>query len=575
MVRRTRLFAGLAVFLLGMMNARAQLRPDTANTVAIQIISTRTGSFSQNDTGGVNRLIGDVILEQAGTRMECDSAILDVVRNNVEAFGHVVITQPGGTRVESDYLRYTGNTRGAYLRGAVALSDGSSNLWSEVLTYDLGRKVGTFSDNGTLQSGETLLSSRRGSYNLRSKDARFTGDVVVNNPRYDVVSDDLGYNTGTKVVRFFGPSVVTNDRSELRATGGYWDEVRERARFVGRSAIWSSDQYVEADTLYYDRQTGFGTARGDVYALDTAQHVTLWSQFAAYNEIGKTLLATRKPVLRRVSGTDSLFMRADTFLTGPDIPKRLEPAPSVPSGDTAAKKPRRPRRGQPAITTASASTSDTLARRPPRTTTTTASTRAADSTAADTATARFFVGYPRVRVWSDSMQAVCDSVRYTQRDSALRLMRDPVAWARAGQISGDTLVLYADSGRVRQLWVPGNALMISRSGPEQAELYDQVQGRTLTGFFAENQLTEMLVKPSAESIYFATDDVGAYIGANEAQAERMRIFFGEGKIRRIVLEQDPKQTMTPMDKANLQGLRLSRFQWREEERPKSRAEIFR
>jgi lipopolysaccharide export system protein LptA len=299
---------------------RAQPSRDTSNTVAINILNTRTFTFSKTDSaGGLNKLIGDVILQQGGTQMFCDSAYLDVQRNNVEAFGNVRIVQPGGTEVESDYLRYTGNTRMAYLRGAVALTDGSTNLWSEVLTYDMAKKFGTYEDNGTLQSGETVLSSRRGNYSVKTKDARFTGNVIVNNPRYDVVSDDLGYNTEKKFVRFYGPSVVTNDQSELRTTGGTYDERREVARFTTRSSIWSDDQYIEADTMDYNRATGFGLARGEVYALDTAQGVTLWGRYAAYNEKLNTLMATIKPVLRRVSGTDTVYMAADTFFSAPDI----------------------------------------------------------------------------------------------------------------------------------------------------------------------------------------------------------------------------------------------------------------
>jgi lipopolysaccharide export system protein LptA len=569
----------------------AQPRRDTGNTVAINILNTRTFTFSKTDSaGGLNKLIGDVVLQQGGTQMFCDSAYLDVQKNNVEAFGNVRIVQPGGTEVESDYLRYTGNTKMAYLRGAVALTDGATNLWSEVLTYDMGRKFGTYEDNGTLQSGETVLSSRRGNYNVKTKDARFVGNVIVNNPRYDVVSDDLGYNTEKKFVRFYGPSVVTNDQSELRTTGGTYDERREVAHFTTRSSIWSDDQYIEADTMDYNRGTGFGLARGEVYALDTAQGVTLWGRYAAYNEKLNTLMATIKPVLRRVSGTDTVYMAADTFFSAPDIFRekgkgKIEKTDSMTVArtdsekrDTSAvrrtsvKKAKTPVQKAP---TAAIAQSDTLSRRPPTMLAPMAPGIAPDdSTSADTAKARYFIGYHGVRVFSDSLQAICDSIRYTQRDSSLRLMRDPVAWSRAGQISGDTIVIISDSSEIKSLWVPNNALVVSRSGPEKANLFDQVQGRMLLGNFIGGELHEMIVWPSAESIYFATDDKGAYIGVDESQGERMRILFANDEISRIIIEQDPKHTMHPMRTPGITGLRLSRFVWREEERPKSVGELF-
>ena len=44
---------------------------------------------------------------------------------------------------------------------------------------------------------------------------------------------------------------------------------------------------------------GYGYAKGHVIAIDTTNHTTLWSGFAAYNEKRSTLLATIKPVLRQ------------------------------------------------------------------------------------------------------------------------------------------------------------------------------------------------------------------------------------------------------------------------------------
>ena len=555
---------------------------DTSNTVTVNILQTDQGFLSEAG----RRLIGNVILQQGGTQMFCDSAYM-TADNNVEAFGNVRIVQPGGTEVESDYLRYTGNTRFAYLRGAVALTDGASTLWSEVLTYDLGRKVGNYTEGGTLQSGETVLSSRRGTYNVKSKDARFTGAVIVNNPRYDVISDDLGYNTEKKIVRFFGPSVVTNAESELRTTSGTYDEVREIARFRTRSSIWSNAQYVEADTMDYNRGTGFGLARGDVYALDTAQQVTMWSSYAAYNEKLNTLLSTRKPVLRRVSGEDTIYMAADTFFSAPDILREEGKGKGERAAEDTVVVKRKPK-AQPAkaapkkgraqaVASPAATATDALARRAPEVQMPVVPGYIApeDSTAADTAKARYFIGYRGVRVFSDSMQAICDSIRYTQRDSSLRLIRDPVAWARRAQISGDTIVLVSDSSKIRRLWVPNNALVVSRSGPEKAKLFDQVQGRTLRGFFDDSgALREIVVFPAAESVNYQTDNDGAYVGVAESQGERMRVFFRNQKIERVAIEQDPKNTMIPLKEPGATTLRLNRFVWREEDRPKSVEELF-
>ena len=151
----------------------------------------------------------------------------------------------------------------------------------------------------------------------------------------------------------------------------------------------------------------------------------------------------------------------------------------------------------------------------------------------------------------------------------------PVAWARGSQITGDTIFMLLDSGGIQTMYIPTSGFMTSQSGPEQAQIYDQIQGESITAFFKENAIRKMIVTPDAQSIYYSKDDGGAYVGLNEANSVLMRIFFGEQSISRIKFEQDVHQTMTPMDKADLPNARLKRFRWLYDERPKNKEELFR
>ena len=55
---------------------------------------------------------------------------------------------------------------------------------------------------------------------------------------------------------------------------------------------------------------------------------------------------------------------------------------------------------------------------------------------------RFFQAFHHVRIFSDSMQAVCDSMFFSGRDSIFRLHINPIVWAKESQITGDTIYLY-------------------------------------------------------------------------------------------------------------------------------------
>lgn len=523
-------------------NAAAQGKADTTKKVPINILNASLLTAIETDSGSLTKLIGNVQLQQDETIMYCDSAYFFLSKNNVEAFGNVQVVQPGSEAV-SDYMRYIGNTKTAYMRGNVMLTDFKSRLWSEDVTYNTGTKIGTYANGGTLQDSATTLTSNAGLYDMRTKDARFTGDVYVEDPEYRIRSVDMGYNTETKVTRFYGESLVISDSSELKTTCGTYDSKNEVAHFDCRSSVLNKDQYIEADFLHNNRKTGIGEAEGNVIAIDTGHKTTLYSGRADFNERLKTILATIKPVLKQMNDKDSLFIRADTFYSAPVPLSKDTIMSSRTIGEGRHKR-------------------DTLV-------------MYIDTAGLDSERPRFFIGYHHVLIFSDSMQGRCDSISYTEVDSIMQMMYDPILWSRKSQMTGDTIYMYMDSGKVNRVYIPNNAFVASQSGPEKAGLFDQVQGKTLTAWFVNDAIDRMLVRPDAEVIYYSKDEDGAYIGANEVSGERLYAFFKDETLDRIRFERNVKQKMTPMDKADLPGMKLSRFRWHEDKRPKSLEELFR
>lgn len=536
-----------ACFLLCANIAFAQSKSDTAKRVPIELLpGIGRLEVIETDSGAINKLIGDVALKQGDSYLYSDSAYLNLKTNNLEAFSNVRVVQPGSTGT-SDYLRYTGNIRHAYMRGSVNLTDGKDNLWSEEVNYDLNTKTGTYSNGGTLQSGTTTVSSNNGIYNLKTKDARFTGNVIVTDPEYHIKSEDLGYHTETKVVTFFAPAVVTSDSSILKTSCGTYDTKNEIAHFTCRSSILNKEQYLEADSIDYNRKNGIGLAKGKVIAIDTTQHTTLYSGRADYNEKRRTMLATIKPVMKQMSGDDSLFIRADTLYSAP-IPR---------AGDTIK-----------VIT-------ETLNRGVGKNKRDVVTVQEVDSIAVDSNRPRQVIGYHHVLIFSDSMQGRCDSISYSQADSVIKMMYDPIVWSRNSQITGDTILLYMDTANeLKEIYVPNNALVVSQSGPPKAGLYDQIQGKMLTGYLDSNRIKETWVRPDVETIYYSKDESDAYLGVNQATSEEMRVYFNSQQIDRVFFERDVKQKMTPMEQADLPGMKLSRFQWLDDKRPKSLTELF-
>lgn len=630
----------------------------------IQILDNQYGEFIQNDTNSVHKLKGNVKLLHGSDTLYCDSAYFYTKKNSVEAFGDVVIRQADFTEASADYMRYNGATKIVYMRAdgpdrEVQLYDGKVNtLWSREIDYNMNTKVGRYKKRGYLQTKTTILESNTGAYNLKTKDARFKGDVMVNDPDYRALSSDLGYNTNSEIVRFFGPSVVSNDQSILQTRNGVYDTRNRKAHFIARASILNQAQYTEADTLDYDRNTGYAIAIGKVIAIDTGLKATMYCGYAIYNEIYKTMMAYDKPLMKKTDGKDSLFIRFDSLYSAPDpsykkpltaqdslqrtadiiraaagrdslladttaipahdsltIPANakdsvfesglvpdedmmmdtlkptrkqglvdtLKETMKVPPGaDSAQVKPTvveemkrkmdamvyRRKDAETQRITAGTDTAVTLS-------TPLEQRRRLDSASmtynnmpvADTSAPRYFVGYRNVLIYSDSLQGKCDSIRYSQVDSVLRMYINPLLWPRNSQMKGDMIYMRLDSSRLKEVHIPKNANMSTRSGPEKAGMYDQIQGNTIRAYLRNNKLDSLIAEPNASSIYFIRDDDSAYVGSSEAKSERIEVLFENEEINLIYYRKDVEQKTTPMKDVVPSTLHLSRFSWEEKLRP--------
>jgi len=654
-IKQSILFIGM---LLLCFVANAQKRSDTTinkQPNQILILDNDYGEYIKNDTSSVNKLIGNVKLLHGSDTLYCDSAYFYTQRNGVEAFGDVLIRQLDGTEASADYMRYNGKTKIVYMRADglndVQLFDGKLNtLWSKEIDYNMQTKIGKYRKRGFLQTETTVLESDAGEYNMRSKDARFKGNVIVTDPEYRAVSEDLGYNTDTKVARFFAASVVTNDKSILQTSNGVYDTKNRTSHFVDRSSILNEGQYIEGDTLDYDRNSGYGFARGNVIAIDTGMKSILYCGAANYNELKKTLLAFEKPLMRKTDGQDSMFIKADTFFSAPDpskgkvlsaqdslqqtanelissigadsmlnaadsslhlldsvahkvdvqdtlnlipddafslddttlmgpIPKvdALLPKADSSSGNVSKLKTQMDQmvynKANRESEKLSSEASDTM-----RLSTSAIRLKNFDSASQtyrntpqepDTSGPRYFVGYHHVLIYNDSLQGKCDSIRYSQVDSFLRMYKNPVLWPQNGELLGDVIYMKTDSNKLKQVVVPKNAIMINRSGPEKAKMFDQIQGNSINGYLSNNKLDSMIAEPEASSIYFVKDEDSAYVGSSEAKSETIKVYFKNEEIDRIYYIKDVEQKMTPMKDVVPTSLKLSRYNWREAERPKT------
>jgi len=186
-------------------------------------------------------------------------------------------------------------------------------------------------------------------------------------------------------------------------------------------------------------------------------------------------------------------------------------------------------------------------------------------------TSRYFKAFSHVRIFSDSLQAVSDSLFYSGKDSVFQLFKEPVVWASGSQVLGDTIYLYTKNKKPEKMLVFENGLLINQSAKN---LYNQVAGNRLFGYFKNGEIDYMRSRGNAESIYYVKDDEGRMVGVNKASGDIIDLRFINKELNKVVFISGVKGTMYPVRKFPTEEQSLRGFKWQEDRRPKTKFELF-
>jgi hypothetical protein len=188
----------------------------------------------------------------------------------------------------------------------------------------------------------------------------------------------------------------------------------------------------------------------------------------------------------------------------------------------------------------------------------------------DTSETRYLMAWHNVRIFSDSLQGVADSLYYSSKDSIFRFYKQPVLWATGTQLTGDTIFLYIKNQTADKILLDQSGLIVKEAGKE---LYNQIKGNQITGYFVGQTLDWMHVDGNAESIYYIKDDDGAFISVNKTLSGIINIYFRNSELHHVTFIKDPEGTMYPFSQRPLDQLLLENFHWEIKRRPKTKYEL--
>ncbi|MBR4044667.1 MAG: hypothetical protein IKJ10_08530 [Bacteroidaceae bacterium] len=455
-------------------------------------------------------LVGDVVFRHDSIYMYCDSACFYEKTNSLEAFNNVRMVQGDTLSLYGDYLFYDGNTQLAQVRNNVRMENRTTTLTTDSLNYDRIANLGYFFDGGTLSDEENVLTSDWGEYSPATKMSVFNYEVQLVNPQFTLTSDTLRYNTATKIASIVGPSDIHSDENHIYSELGFYNTTLGQAELLNRSVLSNNGKKLTGDSLYYDRNQGYGEAFNDVVFVDTINKNMLTGNYCYYNQLTSYAFATDEAVATDFSQGDSLFIHADTLQM---FTYHLDT-------DSVYREAR---------------------------------------------------AYHKVRVYRTDVQAVCDSLVFSSKDSCLTMYRDPILWNGQQQLLGEQIMVYMNDSTIDWAHIHNQALSVERIDSVN---YNQVSGKDMKAYFKDGEMEQVDVIGSVRLVYYPMEKDSTLIGMNVSESSELNVYLENRKLKKMVMKPQSSGTLYPMDQLPPEKMKLENFGWFDYVRPLNKKDIF-
>ncbi len=443
-----------------------------------------------------------VRFRQGDMQFTCKEAIQFPDSNFVAAFGDVFVERGDSIQLKGDTLLYYGNERFAELRQNVYFTDQIIEMESPYANYDLAKSIASYQYGAVITDTAATLSSVRGYYYTQEKLLAFRGDVVLDNP-------STQYHIETDTLTY-------NTQYKI-------------AYFQAPTLIDSRDGQILANKGEYQTELGKSYFQSRV-TLENEEYIVS-ADTLNYDE--QTKSGTARGKVAMFDKTDSLTIYGN-FSNFNGSTNYLEVF-----GNALVEKPF----GADTLFLAA----DTL------------------QSMQDSTEASQLLAYSRVKLFSQDLEGVCDSLSYQTTDSLIEFFKNPVIWTDKSQLTADTLIATLLNNNIDQLRMRKNAFLISEDSISQ---YDQVKGRNMLAQFRNEYIKQVDVNGNGQSIYFALEDGNKLMGLNRVDCANMIMRFeGENILQDIVFIKNPEAKFIPPHELKATDMRLPDFLWRSSERP--------
>ncbi len=508
-----------------------------------RVFLERADELRKSDNDSFMVVVGKVEFTKGPMLMFCDSAHYYPATESMNAYGNVRMEQGDTLFVYADELDYDGRpgvetaTLYADPGKKVRLINRDVMLQTDIFIYDLHLDLGYYNVGGELTDKSNRLTSLEGEYVPSTKEANFYTNVHLNSrsqtDTLDIYTDTLYYNTATHIAELYSPSSVINARGTVYTRRGVYDTDSNICTLYDRSTVVTSqNQTLTADTIYYNRFAGYGEAFGNMELTDSAHSATVYGDYGYYNELADSSFVTGHAQIKEYSQGDTLYLHGRYIKTFIELDTTTVTVDSILNpGDSIAK----------------------------------------PVTAERIDTCHIAVIYPRVRFFRSDMQGICDSMRFTQRDSTLRMFVSPIVWSEDRQIFGNIIELHMNDSTVDRARLPEFGFTAQHI---EDVYYNQISGKEMTAYFVDNEMRHLDINGNVEIIMYPEESDSTINKIVTAESSFLAADFKGRTAERVKMWPQTTGTATPLFMARRSSFFLPKFKWYEGVRPTSPDDIF-
>ena len=427
--------------------------------------------------------------------------------------------------------------------------------------------IKTFGNVQMVQGDTLYLNSKYAEYSGNVKKAFATGDVVMRSPESTMTTDTIYFDRNSQEAYFNNQGTIINKNNTLKSKVGRYYLKAKKYQFLTAVVLTNPEYTIKSNHLDYY------TSQGDSYLLGpstiTGKENFIYTENGYYNSKRNIGNFKKKSYIkykdRLIEGDSLYYDRKREFASGTHNVKITD---SINKAIIKGHYGEVFKNKDSLFITKHASVRYLIEKD-------SMFIHAKKIIVTGKIGERKITGFNNVRFFKTDLSGKCDSIHSNQKESLTKLIGKPILWNLENQMTGDVMHLIGNNKteKLDSLKILNNSFIISKDTIGTG--YNQIKGLNLYGKFDQNKLKEVDVVKNTEVIYYMRNEQNELIGINKNLSNKINMVMDDkSNVETITFYEKVDGDIYPEKDLPENARKLKGFEWRGEERIKSKEEIY-